>query len=140
MTTWRPDGLEGWASLPEDLLRFWTDRHLVTLTTLRADGRPHVVPVGVALDTERRCAWAITSGASRKARNLSERPDSPVAACQVDGGRWSTIEGTARVLDDPASVAYAEQRYAARYRVPRENPERVAVRIEVHAILHSARL
>jgi pyridoxamine 5'-phosphate oxidase family protein len=25
---------------------FWTERHLATLTTLRADGTPHVVPVG----------------------------------------------------------------------------------------------
>ena len=29
---------------------FWTERHLCTLTTLRSDGTPHVVPVGVVLD------------------------------------------------------------------------------------------
>lgn len=146
MTTWRPQnpGSAGdpgdWSSLPPPLLQFWTERHLVTLTTLRADGRPHVVPVGIALDTQLHCAWAITSGGSRKARNLLERPDSHVAACQVDGARWSTIEGTARVLSDAETVAYAEARYAERYRVPQTNPARVAVRIDVLAIMHSARL
>ncbi|QWC84200.1 TIGR03618 family F420-dependent PPOX class oxidoreductase [Nocardioidaceae bacterium] len=149
MPTWKPapdptdpdaPAHADWTSLPADLLAFWRERHLTTLTTLRADGRPHVVPVGCVLDTDRRCAWVITSGDSVKARHLGARPDGPVAVCQVDGGRWSTLEGTARVLGDAASVAYAEQRYAERYRVPRENPARVALRIEVGAILHSRRV
>ena len=93
------------------------------------------VPVGVALDVEERCAWVITSRASVKARHLDAA--GPVAACQVDRARWSTIEGTGRVLSDPAAVARAVERYAARYRVPRENPERVAIRIEVDRILSS---
>ena len=131
VTTWRPE----WTAFPPELLAFWTERHLCTLTTLRADGRPHVVPVGVALDLEERCAWVITSRASVKARHLAS--PAPVAACQVDRARWSTIEGTGRVLTDVASVARAVERYAGRYRVPRENPERVAVRIEVDRILSS---
>lgn len=122
----------GWDDFPPALLAMWTERHLCTLTTLRADGRPHVVPVGVALDHEERCAWVISSGASRKVRNLREAgPGSPVAACQVDGARWSTLEATASVLDDPASVARACEQYAGRYRTPRPNPERVALRLEV---------
>ena len=32
------------------LLAFLTERHLATLTTLRPDGSPHVVPVGVTYD------------------------------------------------------------------------------------------
>lgn len=134
MTAWTP----GWDAFPDDLLAFWTERHLCTLTTLRADGRPHVVPVGVALDLEERCAWVITSSTSRKARNLAD--GGPVAACQVDRARWSTLEGTGQVLTDAASVRRAEERYAARYRVPRENPERVAVRIEVERFLRSTRV
>ena len=31
---------------------FWTERHLASLVTLRADGTPHVVPVGVTLDLD----------------------------------------------------------------------------------------
>lgn len=136
MSSWRP----GWDDVPADLLAFWTERHLCTLTTLRSDGRPHVVPVGVALDVEMRCAWVITSGSSRKARNLVESDGGPVAACQVDGARWSTLEGTGQVLDDADSVARAVERYAARYRVPRVNPARVAIRIEVDRIVSSRRV
>lgn len=138
MTVWRP----GWDQPPTDLLAFWTERHLCTLTTLRADGRPHVVPVGVALDPEQGCAWVITSGSSRKARNLAEAAGGvgPVAACQVDGARWSTLEGTARVLTDADSVRRAEEQYAARYRTPRVNPARVALRIEVERFVSSRRV
>ena len=129
MTSWRPD----WNAFPGPLLDFWTERHLCTLTTLRADGTPHVVPVGVALDLESTCAWVITSNTSQKVANLTHTTN--VAACQVDGGRWSTIEGTARVHDDEQSVRRAMDRYALRYRQPRPNPLRVAVRIEIERFL-----
>ena len=136
MTAWTP----GWGSFPPTLLEFWTERHLCTLTTLRPDGRPHVVPVGVALDHEEQCAWIITSGESRKVRNLlaAGAEGARVATCAVDGGRWSTLEGVATVRHDPASVARACERYAARYRVPRVNPARVAIRIEVDRFTGSA--
>ncbi len=132
MTSWRP----GWESFPSELLDFWTERHLCTLTTLRADGRPHVTPVGVALDVERRCAWVITSASSLKA--IHAAADGRVAACQVDGRRWSTLEGTAQVRTDGESVGRAVERYAARYRTPRPNPSRVALQIEVDRFLVSA--
>ena len=132
MTSWRPE----WDAFPQDLLDFWTERHLCTLTTLRADGLPHVVPVGVALDLEERCAWVITFTTSQKIRNLER--SGRLAACQVDGGRWSTIEGTGTVLTDEKSVRRAEERYASRYRTPKPNPLRVAVRIEVERFLVSA--
>ena len=127
-----------WDELPAPLVEFWTERHLCTLTTLRADGRPHVVPVGVVLDHEQRCAWVITSRTSVKARHLAA--PAPVAACQVDGRRWSTIEGTGVVRADAASVARAVELYAGRYREPRPNPERVALRIEVERVLRSSGL
>ena len=125
--------MPGWGSFPAPLLDFWTERHLCTLTTLRADGTPHVVPVGVALDPERECAWVITGATSRKASHL--RAPSTIAACQVDGPRWSTLEGTAVTTSDPADVARAVERYASRYRQPRENPARVALRITVDRFL-----
>lgn len=131
VTSWQP----GWEDFPPSLLEFWTERHLCTLTTLRADGRPHVVPVGVALDLDERCAWVITSGTSRKA--LQAAADPRVAACQVEGARWSTLEGRAQVRTDEAAVRRAEERYAARYRVPRPNPARVALRVEVERFLIS---
>ena len=129
MTSWRP----GWDAVPPGLLEFWTARHLCTLTTLRSDGRPHVVPVGATLDLDEQCAWVITSGGSLKARHLAE--PGPVAICQVDGRRWATLEGTAVVRSDPESVARAVERYAARYRQPRDNPARVAIRVSVDRVL-----
>lgn len=134
VTTFSP----GWAELPEPLHEFWTERHLCTLTTLRPDGRPHVVPVGAVLDPEQECAWVITNTASRKALNLRDNPI--LAICQVDGGRWSTVEGSGRVLEDEESVARAVERYASRYRQPKPNPERVAVRVEVDRFVFGARL
>ena len=63
-----------------------------------------------------------------------------MAICQVDGGRWATIEGTGVVTADPGDVARAVERYAARYRQPRENPSRVAIRVDVERVLCSAAL
>ncbi|MGY1606922.1 pyridoxamine 5'-phosphate oxidase family protein [Geodermatophilus sp. SYSU D00700] len=123
--------------LAPELLDFLTERHLATLTTLRADGSPHVVPVGVTFDPGTATARVITSGGSAKARHV-RAGQARVAVCQVDGRRWLTLEGTAVVRDDPASVADAEARYARRYRAPRENPARVVLEISVDRVLGNA--
>jgi PPOX class probable F420-dependent enzyme len=123
--------------LAAGLQSFLTERHLATLTTLRADGSPHVVPVGVTYDAATRTARVITSGSSAKARHV-RAGRSRVAVCQVDGRRWITLEGTAVVREDTASVADAERRYALRYRQPRENPARVVLEIAVDRILGAA--
>jgi PPOX class probable F420-dependent enzyme len=116
---------------------FWTERHLCTLTTLRADGRPHVVPVGATLDAEHGLVRVIASRSSLKVRHIGAAAPAgaPVAVCQVDGRRWTTVEGTARVSVDPGDVAEAERRYAQRYRTPRPNPERVVVLIRIDRLL-----
>ncbi len=116
------------------LLELLGERHLATLTTLRADGTPHVVPVGVTYDPATATARVITSGTSAKARHV-RAGQQRVAVCQVDGRRWITLEGTAVVRDDRASVADAEVRYARRYRQPRENPARVVLEISVDRVL-----
>lgn len=112
------------------VLAFWRERILCTVTLLRPDGRPHVTPMGIALGEG--CAWGITRGTSVKAR-LARTPG-PIAVCQVDRGRWSTMYGTATLRTDPESVAIAVEAYAARYRQPRPNPERVAIRIEIDSV------
>jgi len=89
--------------------------------------------MGVVLDPERGLAWGITSGQSLKARNLRE--SGQIGVCQVDGRWWSSLAGTAEVVADPEIVREAESRYAERYRTPRVNPERVAVRITVERVL-----
>ncbi|RKT53996.1 pyridoxamine 5'-phosphate oxidase family protein [Saccharothrix australiensis] len=117
----------------EDFRAFWSERHLCTLTTMRVDGTPHVVPVGVTLDVATSTARVIASRGSHKVRQvLAAGPDgAAVAVCQVDGARWSTLEGRAVIRQEAEQVAYAERRYAERYRQPRPNPERVVIEIAV---------
>jgi F420H(2)-dependent biliverdin reductase len=123
------------STAPSDELRaFWGEWQLSTLTTLRRNGTPHVVPVGVTVDNDFGGAWVICSRGSVKARNVrAAGPDGArVAVSQVDRGRWSTLEGRAVVHDDPDSVRAAENRYAERYgRQPQPNPERVVIVITV---------
>jgi F420H(2)-dependent biliverdin reductase len=113
-------------------LSFWQERHLCTLTTLRSDGSPHVVPVGVTYDPGARLARVIASRTSAKVRHvLTSGPGGArVAVCQVDGRRWATLEGLAVVRAEPEHVAEAERRYAERYgHAPRPNPSRVVIEI-----------
>jgi PPOX class probable F420-dependent enzyme len=121
-------------------LDFWTERHLCTLSTPRADGTPHVIPVGVTLDVPTATARVITFSTSYKARlvRAAGADGIAVAVCQVDGGRWSTLEGRAVLRDDPGSVRDAEQRYAQRYRTPKPNPLRVVLEIAVTRVLGNA--
>ena len=115
-----------------EFAEFWTERHLCTLSTVRPDGTPHVVPVGVTLDRENGVARIITHGASWKVKHV--RKAGYAAVCQVDGRRWSTLEGPAIVREDAASVEEAVRRYAERYRQPRVNPERVVIEIQVKRV------
>ncbi|MFD7902992.1 pyridoxamine 5'-phosphate oxidase family protein [Kitasatospora sp. NPDC059722] len=126
--------------LDDAFLAFWRERHIATLTTRRPDGSPHVVPVGVTFDPQTGIARVITSRTSRKARNVAEAGPGGqrVAVCQVDRARWSTLEGVAVVRSAAEEVADAERRYAARYREPRVNPDRVVLEITVDRVLGRA--
>ena len=119
--------------LPPAALQFLTERHLATLTTLRPDGSPHVVPVGFTWDDDAAVARVITSRGSAKVRHA--RAGGAVVLCQVDGRRWLSLEGVATVLEDAASVRDAEGRYEVRYRRPRPNPERVVLVVTVTRVL-----
>ncbi|HCA86350.1 MAG TPA: nitrilase [Streptomyces sp.] len=125
-------------ALSPEYLAFWAEYHLCTLTTLRPDGTPHVVPVGVTFDPEQGVARVITRKTSRKVRNvLAAGPEGArVAVCQVSRGRWATLEGRAVVRTDAESVNDAVNRYAERYeRTPTPNPERVLIEITVERAL-----
>lgn len=116
-----------------EMAMFLTERHLATLTTLRADGSPHVVAVGFTFDESAGIARVITFAGSVKARNAAR--GGRAAVCQVDGGRWATLEGAVRLASDPGTVTDAVQRYAARYRQPKERADRVVVEITVDRVL-----
>ena len=118
--------------LTGDHLDFWRERHLCTVTTLRGDGSPHVVPMGIVVDVETGIAWGITSP------HLAEGREPPLAAptrgsrsARSTAAAGPRSRALAEVRDDQASVAEAVRRYAERYRQPRENPDRVALRITI---------
>jgi PPOX class probable F420-dependent enzyme len=122
--------------LPKSTLEFLEERHLATLTTLRADGSPHVVPVGFSYDPPTKLVRIITFDGSTKVRNAARGGRAVVS--QVDGGRWLSLEGTVAVTSDPDRVAAAVAGYSARYREPGERADRVALEISVDRILGRA--
>lgn len=126
-------------NLPESFAAFVTSRHVATLTTLRADGSPHVAPVGFSYDPVTRIARVIASAGTQKVVNIERSAITGLGAsavvCQVDGGRWISLEGKAVVTSDPERVGEACARYEARYQAPRPNPNRLAIEIHVDRIL-----
>jgi PPOX class probable F420-dependent enzyme len=122
-------------ALGDKALQFLSEYHLGTLTTLRKDGTPHVVAVGFTWDPATGLARVITFEGSQKTLNAERGGYASVS--HVDGGRWLTLEGTARVARDSDSVAEGERLYAARYREPRPNPRRVVIEIAVDRVMGS---
>lgn len=119
-----------------EMLSFLTEYHLASLTTLRADGSPHVVPVGFSYDHDARIVRIITFPASVKYKNALRGGRAVVS--QVDGGRWLSLEGEVCGTSDPDRVARAVAGYAARYRQPGERADRVAIEIAVDKVMGRA--
>lgn len=131
--------MAGMARTPAELapadLGFLAERHLATLTTLRPDGSPHVVAVGFTWDQDAATARVITWSASKKYRNVAERPGGRAVVCQVDGGRWLALEGAASATTGAEACSEAVARYAERYRQPTERDDRAVIEIRVDRIL-----
>jgi PPOX class probable F420-dependent enzyme len=125
------DGRSAMRMTDDEVAAFLDEGRRVHVATHGPGQAMHLVPLSYVMIDGRLTLW--TDGDSQKVANL--RRDPRVAVCQVDRGRWSTLEGTAEVLEDADSVADAVRRYAERYRQPRENPERVAVRITITRVI-----
>ena len=123
-------------NITDEMLAFLSEYHLASLTTLRRDGSPHVVPVGFSYDAELHVVRIITFPSSVKYKNALRGGRAVVS--QVDGGRWLSLEGTVTGTDDPTHVAAAVAGYAARYRQPGEREDRVAIEIVVDRVLGRA--
>lgn len=121
------------ADITSEILTFLSEYHLASLTTLRADGSPHVVPVGFSYDPVEKVVRIITFASSTKYKNALRGGRAVVS--QVDGGRWLSLEGTVSGTNDAERVALAVQGYANRYRQPGEREDRVAIEIAVDRIM-----
>jgi PPOX class probable F420-dependent enzyme len=124
-------------------LAFLAERHVGTLTTVRPDGSPHVCAIAFTWDDDAKLARLITFDGSTKVRNVEAAgatggPAARAVVAQVDGPRWLALEGPARVVRDPDAIAEAVRRHGQRYKVPSENPRRVAIEIAVDRILGRA--
>jgi len=117
------------ADLTPEMIEFVTVRNLATLTTVRADGSPHVVPVGFTYDETTQRVRIITSPSNQKAHNAAR--GSVGLVCQVDGGRWLTLEGRCELHTDDESVAECARRYEARYGHPPRRPGWASLEIVV---------
>ena len=124
--------------LDDSVMEFLTERHLATLTTLRTDGSPHVVAVGFSYDPVAQVARVITWATSQKAINVGrmEARGQHAAVCQVDGGRWLTLEGPVRLVTN--DVQPCIDGYTARYQQPKERDDRAVLEIKVTKILGRA--
>ncbi|MCP9993619.1 PPOX class F420-dependent oxidoreductase [Streptomyces albogriseolus] len=84
------------------------------LATVRADGRPHLAPVWFVLDGDE--VVFNTGAATVKGRNLAR--DGRIALC-VDDDRppfaYVTLEGRARLSEDPGELRHWAARIGARY-------------------------
>ena len=126
-------------SLTHEMNEFLRDRHLASLTILRPDGTPHVTPVGFTWDPDTATARIITWAGAKKVRLLDAAGGGRAALCQVDGGRWVTLEGHATVTADPDQCAEAVARYGERYSPAKDRgADRRAIIIDVDSVLGRA--
>ena len=123
-------------TITDEMLTFLKEYHLASLTTLRKDGSPHVVPVGFSYDPAMHVVRIITFPSSVKYKNALRGGRAVVS--QVDGGRWLSLEGIVTAVTEPMRVALAVDGYAARYRQPKEREDRVAIEIAVDRVLGRA--
>lgn len=119
--------------ITETALEFLSEYHLATLSTLGRGDRIHAVPVGITY----RDGVVRVIGSRGSQKFLNVRRAGRASVNTVDGGRWISFEGPARIVEDADAVALAVELYAARYRQPRPNPERVVLELEVERVLGS---
>ena len=103
------------AMTPDEYRAFLVARpRTAKLATVRADGRPHIAPIWIALDGE--AIVFTTWHTAVKAHNL--RRDGRLALCIDDDTppfSYVIVEGTVAISEDPADLRLWATRIAARY-------------------------
>ena len=124
----------------DEARQFLRDNHRAILATFRADGRPQLSPVAVAIDGTGRAAVSSREPAF-KVRNL--RRDPRASLCVVSDewyGRWIQVDGTANVVSLPEAMDSLVEYYRSvagehpdwdDYRAAMERDRRVIIRIEL---------
>ena len=121
-------------------ISFLSDHPRAVLATVRADGRPQLSPVVVAVDDDGRLLIS-TRETAIKAKNLARDPRAAVCGL-TDGffGEWAQAEGTAELIHLPAAMPILEDYYRrisgehpdwAEYQDAMRRDKRLIIRIQV---------
>jgi PPOX class probable F420-dependent enzyme len=106
------------ASLPQDVGRFLEDNHAAVMSTLKADGTPHSVRVGVGLVDGK--LWSSGTATRVRTRHLRKDPRSTIVVIgQEDNWAWVGLECVTKILNGPD----APQLNLALYRSLRGEPD-----------------
>ncbi|MBI5157883.1 MAG: TIGR03667 family PPOX class F420-dependent oxidoreductase [Acidimicrobiia bacterium] len=112
------------------------DAVVVWLTTVRSDGQPQASPVWFVLDQGEFLIY--NRPGTPRSRNITVNPRVALNLDSNEGGDVLTIEGTARIVEGPASTEHAayQQKYGAHIRrlgyTPEQFAEAYPVPIRVH--------
>jgi PPOX class probable F420-dependent enzyme len=113
------------APIPEEVIDLFDSRLLIGhMSTVRPDGQPAVVPVGIMIHEGK---LRISSrSATHKIRNLQRDPHVSVCVTDLDDlNHYVTIRGTADLADDTdrAFVSWLARTYMGSDDLPHERPE-----------------
>jgi PPOX class probable F420-dependent enzyme len=105
---------------PDEARAFLRNNHRAVMATSRADGRPQMSPVTVAVDGEGR-VMVSTRETAMKTKNL--RRDPRVSLCLLTDqffGEWGQVEGDAEIVPLPEAMDLLVDYYR---RVSGEHPD-----------------
>lgn len=118
---------------------FLGEHHRGILATVRADGRPQMSAVSVALDAEGRPSIS-TRETAYKVRHIRDDPTVSLCVMSDDFWSWIQLDGTATVVPLPDALELLVDQYRAvagehpdwdEYRRAMVEQRRVIVRIDV---------
>lgn len=110
----RLSSVRDFAPMPQDSRPPFADDRYISLETFRKDGTGVKTPVWAApLDAT---LVVFSEGSSYKVKRLRRDPRVRVAACDVRGNvRGAWVEGTGKVIEDPAHIARALEALRKKY-------------------------
>jgi PPOX class probable F420-dependent enzyme len=89
---------------PDEARDFLREHHNAVMSTVRADGRPQLSPVGATVDEEGRVIVS-TRETAMKTHNLRRDPRvSLVVLSEGFYGEFAQVEGTAEIVEQPEAI------------------------------------